>query len=58
MAIKKKQLEANNLKRRENTLQKNSVQSETVEQRAIAHSKQSLTNTNQFNESINNLKPR
>ena len=58
MAIKKKQLEANNLKRRENTLQKNSVQSETVEQRAIAHSKQSLTNTNQFNESKNKLKPR
>lgn len=58
MAIKKKKLEANNLKRRENTLQKNSVQSETVEQRAIAHSKQSLTNTNQFSESKNKLKSR
>lgn len=58
MAIKKKQLEANNLKRRENTLQKNSVQNETVGKKAIAHSKQSLTNVNQFNESKNKLKPR
>lgn len=47
MAIKKKQLEADNLKRQTNALQKNSVQkNQTAEQRAIAHSNQSLNRTN------------
>lgn len=46
MAIKKKQLEADNLKRQANALQKNSVKkNQTAEQRAIAHSNQSLNRT-------------
>lgn len=57
MAIKKKQLEADNFKRQVNTLQRNKVQNnQTAEQRAIAHSKQSLNSLNTIDK--NSRKPK
>ena len=57
MAITTKQLEADNFKRQVNTLQRNKVQNnQTAEQRAIAHSNQSLNSLNTIDK--NSRKPK
>ncbi|WP_083995221.1 lysozyme family protein [Caryophanon latum] len=56
MAIKKRRLEATNFKQQANMLKKHTTRRQTVEQRAIAHSKRLLNNTSTFISSNNQTK--